>query len=232
MFRTSISKINKIGKTGYILVAIITVISISLSAILGVFSYKTVSSKEQLTVTALGGKGAVVSYKTILGKSIVKYITNGGAESLNEEFSVSSGKSPVATGSVSNIGGSTTISMVPHGENDTDETIGLIFSAFITTLTATISLFILLSLMKSIKKCETPFSLGIIKKMKVFAISLLPIAVASTVSNSLGATFVSSNDNLCIIVNWGMLVAAIVLFVLVRIFEYGVKLQTESDETL
>ena len=93
-----------------------------------------------------------------------------------------------------------------------------------------VCLFFFKSLMSEFRQCDSPFSDGVVRKMRNFAISLLPAAVASSVSDTIFTYYFSVNHSLSMSLNLAPVVAALVIFVLVMIFNYGVALQKESDE--
>jgi len=251
MYSSSIKKINNIGKIGYIIVTIITVISIIASLGLATLSCVVITSPDDRVSVSIVGNKAVATYKPFLGDA-VRYFYKDNSGNVDGDITISNGKTQIARASVKRDinSGVTSIhisgnmgekavkqnAMEDNHMRDSsyrkNEFFGVAISAFISSVIITVSLFILKSLLKGIKKCETPFSADVIKKMKMFAISLIPVAIALSVSETLGMSFLSGKDSISIFINWGMFVAAVVVFVLVRIFDYGVKLQTESDETL
>ncbi len=95
-----------------------------------------------------------------------------------------------------------------------------------------VSLWILRGLFKVIQKCETPFSEALVKKMKLFSFSLLPVAVCASIAETLSASFMSAGRDAGICIQWGVIIAFAVAMCLVTVFNYGVRLQRESDETL
>lgn len=104
-------------------------------------------------------------------------------------------------------------------------------AAFLFLLAVTIVLYMMKALMKSLKTCETPFSEDIIKHMTRFAISLVCTIIISIFLGGFGPSFVfSSNYQLSINIENILFVA--IIYILIIVFKYGAKLQTESDETL
>lgn len=100
---------------------------------------------------------------------------------------------------------------------------------FLDTVCITVVLFMIRALMKAIEKCETPFCDDVIKKMRNFGFSLIPLAVFSGTSES-AWNFLSVNFHIGI--DLKVVFGIIVVFMLVMIFTYGASLQKESDETL
>ncbi len=92
-----------------------------------------------------------------------------------------------------------------------------------------VALYFFRSLMKQFMVCDTPFSDGVVNKMRAFAIALIPCmavyhAVGAVKNNVLG------NDG-----STGLILSVVfvlVIFVLTMIFKYGAELQKEHDETV
>ena len=95
-----------------------------------------------------------------------------------------------------------------------------------------VSLFMLRKLFKEFAKCESPFSENIVKKMHFFSISLIPLAVFSSVSETIAGSFLNPEQNVSVCVQWGVIIAFVVAFCMGTVFKYGAQLQRESDETL
>lgn len=88
----------------------------------------------------------------------------------------------------------------------------------------------IIKLCKEFKTCETPFSEGVIKRMKQVGYSMLPWFIVFPTAEA-AANFMVTN-NLNISLDIGMLIMALVVLALTYIFKYGAMLQQESDETL
>ncbi|MBQ7740757.1 MAG: DUF2975 domain-containing protein [Eubacterium sp.] len=107
-------------------------------------------------------------------------------------------------------------------------TVSLVLS-LLNTICLAVVLFMIRALMKSIEKCETPFCNDVIKKMKNFGYSLIPLAVLSgTSENAWNVLDVGIHPGIDIKVVFIILV----VFMLAMIFSYGAELQKQSDETL
>lgn len=91
------------------------------------------------------------------------------------------------------------------------------------------ALYFFRSLMKQFMVCDTPFSEGVVKKMRTFAIALIPCMAVyhgvSAVKNNILGNGGSLNLTLSV-------VFVLVIFVLTMIFKYGAELQKEHDETV
>lgn len=94
------------------------------------------------------------------------------------------------------------------------------------------ALFMLKRLFAVLAKCESPFCEELVKKMKAFGFSLLPVALFATIGETLSTAFLSAGRDTGISIQWGVLIAFAVTMCLVTVFKYGIQLQKESDETL
>ena len=105
---------------------------------------------------------------------------------------------------------------------------------FATLFAASVAaaLFMLKRLFAVLAKCESPFCEELVKKMKAFGFSLLPVALFATIGETLSTAFLSAGRDTGISIQWGILIAFAVTMCLVTVFKYGVQLQKESDETL
>lgn len=81
-----------------------------------------------------------------------------------------------------------------------------------------VSLHFAKSLCKALEKCESPFSEEVVRKMRNFAISLIPFGIFCVGAGGVSAT--------------GIAFIIIIVLLFSAIFKYGAELQRESDETL
>ncbi len=86
-------------------------------------------------------------------------------------------------------------------------------------------------LCKAFAKCNSPFDEEVIKKMRLFAISLIPWSVFSMLGNYMIA-YMSGSPKVSLSINIAVVFTIVVIFALTYIFKYGAVLQQESDETL
>lgn len=93
-----------------------------------------------------------------------------------------------------------------------------------------ITITFIVKLCKEFKTCETPFSAGVIKRIKQVGFSLIPWCIVYPTAEA-AANFMVSN-NLNISIDIGMIIMVLVVLALAYIFQYGAMLQQESDETL
>lgn len=88
------------------------------------------------------------------------------------------------------------------------------------------------ALCKLFRDCETPFTEEIVQALKKLAISIIPMAFFSNLSDSVSNSIMSGNVNIVIGVDMMTVLLVLLVFMLSAIFSYGTMLQQESDETL
>ena len=120
---------------------------------------------------------------------------------------------------------------VPN-EYRSGDLVPVIVSYTLMLLSAAAALVMLKKLFKVLSVCESPFSTELVKNMKCFGFSLIPIAVFSSIAETLSQGFLSAGENEGVYIQWGVILAFAVTMCLVTVFKYGVQLQQESDETL
>lgn len=105
---------------------------------------------------------------------------------------------------------------------------------FLTLFAASVAaaFYMLKRLFAVLAKCDSPFCEELVKKMKAFGFSLLPVTLFATVAETLSTAFLSAGRDTGLSIQWGVLIAFAVTMCLVTVFKYGVQLQKESDETL
>ena len=93
-----------------------------------------------------------------------------------------------------------------------------------------ITITFIVKLCKEFKTCETPFSEGVIKRIKQVGFSLIPWCIVYPTAEAAADFMVTNNLNISIDI--GMIIMVLVVLALAHIFQYGAMLQQESDETL
>lgn len=93
-----------------------------------------------------------------------------------------------------------------------------------------ITITFIVKLCKEFKTCETPFSEGVIKRIKQVGFSLIPWCIVYPTAEAAADFMVTNNLNISIDI--GMIIMVLVVLALAHIFKYGAMLQQESDETL
>ncbi|MBQ3284649.1 MAG: DUF2975 domain-containing protein [Ruminococcus sp.] len=113
---------------------------------------------------------------------------------------------------------------------DLNSVLLLIVYGMISLASVIVALFFFRALMKEFVVCDSPFCDGVVKKMRNFAIALIPcVVVAQGMKAAIGAV-IGVGFNL----QFDFVYAAFVfiIFVLTMIFKYGTMLQKEHDETV
>ena len=99
-------------------------------------------------------------------------------------------------------------------------------------------LVIALVLLFSIRKEETPFHLKNVRRLKVIAILLMSLEpyhfISEWISNHFYPMVLSDHTAVSVHASWGgsILVAGVVVYCISLVFEYGISLQKQVDETL
>ena len=106
------------------------------------------------------------------------------------------------------------------------------FIATIALVLTFISMLFGSKLCKAFEKCESPFEDNVIKKMKHFAISLLPWALFSSIPESYFNSLLNNNLRMTFDLNMPVVFTVLIILALTVVFKYGGELQKESDETL
>lgn len=99
-------------------------------------------------------------------------------------------------------------------------------------LSVTGAMWTLKRLFRGFESCETPFCEDIVKKIRCFGFSLIPVAVLSSVCETVVRSLLAASQEVDVYVDWGVVIAFAVTVCLGTVFKYGVQLQRESDETL
>ena len=95
------------------------------------------------------------------------------------------------------------------------------------------------------RKCDTPFSDDVIRRMSVFAWVLVGGAVVSSIAEAIGNALINRSLDLSFSLNpagmsnglevsfsFAPIIIALIVLFLTMIFRYGAQLQKEADETL
>lgn len=155
-----------------------------------------------------------------------------------EQFYVNTGNSRIALGEIS------TGSMDVKNENgnlnvsgdfrqlhfDLNDGMLMIVYGMVYVAAIVVALFFFRSLMKQFMVCDSPFSEEVVKKMRAFAIALIPCITVmqfmkSAVSAKLSGSFNFDVDLISV-------AFVVIIFILTMIFKYGTELQKEHDETV
>lgn len=113
---------------------------------------------------------------------------------------------------------------------DLNDALMLIIYAIVYVAAIVAALFFFRALMKQFMVCDSPFCEGVVKKMRHFAIALIPCIAAVQVMKSAIDSVFSSNFNFEI--DFISVAFVVIIFILTMIFKYGAELQKEHDETV
>lgn len=113
---------------------------------------------------------------------------------------------------------------------DLNDALLLIVYGFISLACIVVALFFFKALMKEFMTCDSPFSDGVVKKMRSFAIALIPcVAVAQAMKSAMGGII---SNSFAFDFDFVSIAFVLIIFVLTMIFKYGTELQKEHDETV
>lgn len=112
------------------------------------------------------------------------------------------------------------------------EIIPLIVVLIVTSAIMLLVLGIVYKLMKAISKERTPFTIKNVKYIKIISILVFIAGLAVPVIENLVVSITYPEIESSISINFFMVLAAVAMYCLSLVFQYGVYLQTESDQTL
>ena len=119
--------------------------------------------------------------------------------------------------------------------------LGAIWAGLVGIASAIVALVMFLKLSDAFRVCRSPFDEAVIRRMNIFAWTLIVCAVVGSFAGSAAQSAVMAFQNAGIHVgakNFGVsldlypIFAALIVFFLCMIFRYGAQLQKEADETL
>lgn len=220
MKNTNIKKINVLGKVGKILSIILIVItSVGMACMIALSIGAMMLPEDFLKID---GKWNCTSVTDCSSKLVEKPDTDEDYKDYVSIHGINIGSYSKSTEDAGNSDIVTTISetTVNGTVSKPLKTIMLAVSIFVMVMLIflDISLHFAKTLCKSLEKCETPFSVEVVEKMKKFAISLIPFGIFCVGAGGVSAV--------------GIAFIVIVVLLFSAIFGYGAELQRESDETL
>lgn len=216
--------IRKFGKYGYVFSTYVLIFGVVLFAILLFFSLrfnKNIRSLEEVKIKndiivnmKFRGLISEEDYKN----NPIKIILDNNYES-SEEISTNQKD------------GETYITLKGNKYKDVNlsEFWKVLITVFIAIILYVINILIFRSIFKTLRDDESPFNKSIVEKLKVFALSLTPWIFISSIIEGIVSSGVFEN-HFEISISLNMLVFVAVIYLLARIFEYGVDLQVESDD--
>ena len=245
MNNNTISKVNRFGKIGNIIITVLLVVTIIACVALTVAA-AVISSVPDEAVSVTITKGAEINvsekyFGSVWNNMVDSFayttdndnFSNTPPEETQMDASLSFFNNNFSSALISSSDGYKTITAssdpaVYHVKSLTSA----IFAGAIFMLSAAAALFMLKKLFKAFAACQSPFCDDVVKRMKNFSFSLIPVAVFASLSETLSSSFLSAGQESDICIQWGIVIAFAVAYCLCTVFKYGVQLQRESDETL
>ena len=234
MHSKAINKINKMGKAGHIITSVLIVAAVIYTVILGAATvYINTNERSTSNVSVMGNKVVISSQSNFLERVVYHCVADNSSGKLvfsDSKINVKvDTKDPLLKGTIIQMSGES-------GNNNSsftkDKINAVLISSIFFSATVIIALIAINSLLRYISHCETPFCTAAVKKAALFVASLVPVAIASSVVGTVTASALNPAGGVAIYVNKTLFAIIIVLFAGLYIIKYGVKLQTESDETL
>ncbi len=232
MNANTLKRVHQFGKVGKIVLTVLLVLNILATAAAG------------LAAAALGGVSretvsvSVTSQATYQGRgrfmqSMWQTLTGSwAAEEQQDQAAVTLFGSLYTSAAMRREGEQIVIETVsaPNTYTCADAARLLVFTA-LASAASVAALWLLRKLFKVIEGCQSVFCEELVKKMKAFGWSLLPVAVLASAAETVARRFMATGVT-GIYIQWGLLIAFAVTMCLTVVFHYGVQLQRESDETL
>lgn len=223
-------RINTIGKVGKIITIILIVLMFIASAALATAAVVVSVLPNDTISVNVSGDVHVAFGKTVFGL-ISSEIVDGVNQTADKTYNAAGGGTVQV--SAENIDGAAVVNV--HGDGisaNSGIAAPAVLLALVNVAGIIVCLFFFKALMNELAHADSPFTDGVVQKMRNFAISLLPAAVVSSVSETVITYLFSVGRSLSMSLNLMPVIFALIIFVLAEIFRYGVLLQKESDETL
>lgn len=229
MKQEAIIKINKMGQVGSIIILIVkillsialivTLISIVVTLLLpqDLVSFSVNGNADiQLDLSTFGIDVDEVSDELAASENSIMY--NGTKLAITDFSTAGSKVNITASGKLAKINMRTVT--------------GILFVVLCKVIVIMYMMITAGALAKAFRFCDSPFDDKVIKKMRNFAISLIPWAVVTTFSAGALEYYLIGNQSINFSLNLNIIFIILIVFALTYIFKYGAQLQKESDETL
>lgn len=237
MKENAIKKINTMGKVGKIIATILTVLlSIGLAFVLVATIFSAVLPKDFIHAQFSGMANIDIDLNTIneiIPADLIAQIESGAAkESANLEIKTSTQNFIIDDITTAN----NHIYLKTSGDiADTvtsSSLFGVLIVACIYIVFSIISTLFARNLCKSVQTCDSPFAPEVIRKLKLFAYSLLPWTIVNCIADTIVTSFFNNSVKVTFSLDITTIIVVLVILALAYIFQYGAVLQQESDETL
>lgn len=227
-----LKKVHQLGEAGKVVLTILLVVNILATAAAGLAAAALGSvSRETVSVSVSGqatyqGRGQFMQslWQTLTG--------NWAAGEQPDQAEIALPGSLYTSASMRMEGERMVIETVsdPNTYTCADAARLLVLTA-LASAASVAALWLLRKLFKVMEGCESVFCDALVKRMRAFGWSLLPVAVLASVAETTIRRFMAAGVT-AVYIQWGLLIAFAVTMCLTVVFHYGVQLQRESDETL
>lgn len=238
MNTNSIKKINAAGTAGYVIsiLMIICAIAVLVAACIGTIAVAAII-KDDVSIT-VDSQAKIDLGSNSLSK-LKHFIGIDGLDNLEDLVNNTEGLDITVNGvnfkDVSAVQKDGRVVINAEGAKNTISLKRVLFYCIVGILyciACVIALYMVKGLMNLLRKCETPFSDEIIKKLTAFAYSLIPVVVLNSALDGAKPFLNGSTEFAGTNIDLTTLLIAAVIIILIMIFKHGALLQRESDETL
>jgi len=127
------------------------------------------------------------------------------------------------------------LKVAPAALEITSWTAPTVIASFLATPILLVSLVISLALLHTIRKEDTPFTLRNVKRLKVIALMLILLEPVSFLAERIFFHFMSWGDGMIVVTTTQagfILSIGLITYCIALVFQYGIALQDQVDETL
>lgn len=229
MDNKSVARMNKVGKVGKIVTLVIIVFAI-LAAVGTAVTAITATAIPKNTIEArVSAQTDVTLSKDVFG-DLNGVIVDAVSQHVGKLDNVLSGSVDVKA---ENADGNAVIHV--NADNlkvQSGSFAPAIWIGFVNIVAFIVCAFFFKGLMGELEISRSPFTEGVVDKMRRFAIALLAVSIATSVLNAVFGCILMGGHMFSLSLNLGSIITAVIIFVLAIVFRYGAQLQKESDETL
>ena len=224
-----VRRMNTVGKVGRIITIIVIVLAIIASVAMAAAAVVvTVLPEDTISVNVSAQADVVLSDKIFgaINDTIVKEVNSSAPKQID-----------VGIGGVKVQAENDNGNAVIHADAEkfhleSGMLAPYIWIAMFNCIAFVVCAFFFNGLMKELSAAPSPFTEGVVRKMKFFALAILAASVATSLVNSFIPLLLTSGHIYTLSFNFISIIAVVIIFVLATVFRYGAQLQKESDETL
>ena len=224
-----VKRMNTVGKVGKIITIVVIVLAIIASVAMTACAV-FVSVLPEDTITAHISTQAYVELSDKVFKDVSDTIVKNVNDQANSVYDTGSVIYNVQAEKVD--GDAVLLVSADRFHFDFSTLVPAIWIALFNCVAFIVCAFFFKGLMKELSIAQSPFTDGVVGKMKNFAIAILAASVATSIANAVMSAILSAGTTFAFNFNFGSIITAVIIFVLATVFRYGAQLQKESDETL